>query len=146
MSADKPSCSFSWAQVIQLGDDTELPDNVNLEETQIGEGSIDAYFMHYYDPIVDGFMYNFAKRGESTESSITLTDEMARRVVFLYNRLDQIRRRYYGIRMLANHKYEIGAETYITLGMLYFFNCTIYLNGIETYEILTELHVLTDLI
>ena len=110
----------------------ELPHNVNLEETQIGEGSIYAYFMHYYDPIVDGFMYKFSKRGESTESSITLTDEMARRVVFLYNRLDQIRRRYYGIRMLANHKYEIGAETYITSGMLYFFNCTIYLNAIET--------------
>ena len=78
MSSDKPSCSFSWAQVIQIGDDLELPDNVNIEENQIGEECIDAYFKHYYDPLVDGFMYQFSKRVEGTVSSITLTDEMAR--------------------------------------------------------------------
>lgn len=93
MSADKPSCGFSWAQVIQLGDDLELPDNINLEETQLGEDFIDAYFTHYDDPLVDGIMYKFSKQVEGTESSTTLTDEVARRVVFLYNRLDQIRRR-----------------------------------------------------
>ena len=77
MSADKSSCSFSWARVIQLGDDLELPDNVNLEETQLGEDSIDAYFMLYYDPLIDGFMNKFSKQMEGTESQSSIQDQIS---------------------------------------------------------------------
>ena len=129
MASDEPACSFSWAQVIQLGDDLELPENVNFDETSIGEDSIDAYFKHYYDTLVEGFMYTFTKQVGDTESSITLTDEIAKRVTFLYNRLEQIRRRYKGIRMSAIHMYEVGFETYISLGKCFFYLKRINCNG-----------------
>ena len=116
MSFENPSCSFSLAQVVQLGDDLELPDDVCLSETALGQDNIEAFFTHSYDSVADKFLYQFTKVVEGVKSAITITHEMAKRVLFLYARLAQIINRYSGKEMTALHKYEIGTEVNITLG------------------------------
>ena len=91
MSSDSASCTFSVAQVLQLGDNMELPDDICIAEVVLDDEK-DIYFLHSYDVMIDKFTSRFLKRNESSEevSGITLTSDMVNRILFIFPRLKNL--------------------------------------------------------
>ena len=86
--------TFSMAQVLQQGEDMELPDDILIAEICL-DNEQDIYFIHMYDSIVDNFTLQFVKRkGSEVVGSISLSTLMVKRIIFILPRLSNLVARY----------------------------------------------------
>ena len=109
--------TFTLVQVLQLGDDMELPEDILIAEICLDDKR-DMHFIHMYDSVVDNFVFKFVKRkGTEDVSSISLTTEIVKRILFLYPRFVSLVERYKGRDMPEQGiKYEVGTDVFVTIG------------------------------